>query len=161
MPREQLRLEPSAALRSRVRWSALSFGTSRLLAWPFTLRASGAALSIRLWLVLGLALFYQPMAGPEVEIEAIELFQFLNASPRGLLKRGLTVKRMQNDALEQVAQRQIVKFGQGLEHLQQSLLHAHARLHSLHNKVFVIFLHSHGGTNVPRYLWRRNVDVVP
>jgi hypothetical protein len=58
---------------------------------------------------------------------------------------------MQHDAFQQVAQGQIVKFGQGLEHFEEPLLDAHAGLHSLHDKLLMIFRRSHYGTNVPRY----------
>jgi Raf kinase inhibitor-like YbhB/YbcL family protein len=92
------------------------------------------------------------VAGAEIEIEAVKLLQFLDALARRLLERRSAVKSVQHDAFEQVAEGQIVKFGQGFEHLEEALLDAHSRLDSFNHKAFVIFLCSHDGTNVPRYI---------
>jgi Raf kinase inhibitor-like YbhB/YbcL family protein len=92
------------------------------------------------------------MAVSKIEVEAVELLQLLDAPPRRLLERCLAVKSVQYDAFQQVAQGQIVKFGQCLEHLEESLLDAHSGLHSLHDELLMVFLCSHCGTNVPQYI---------
>jgi Raf kinase inhibitor-like YbhB/YbcL family protein len=87
------------------------------------------------------------MAGAEVEVEAVELLQFLDALARGFLERRLAVECVQHDAFEQVAEGQIVKFRQSLEDSEEPLLDAHSGLHALDDKLLAIFLGFHCGTN--------------
>src|ERR1700683_3616559 len=91
------------------------------------------------------------MTGAEIEVEAVKLLQFLDAPARRLLERRLAVKSVQHNAFQQIAQGQIVKFGQSLEHFEQTLFDTHSSLHALHHKLVVIMCLFHCGTNVPRY----------
>lgn len=92
----------------------------------------------------------QPVTGARIQIQPVELLQLLDALARRLLKRGSAVKGVQDDAFEQVAQTQIVKFGKRLEHFEQTLLHSHTGLDALDHKVLVKSCCAQVDTNVPR-----------
>src|SRR5271157_3632908 len=84
-----------------------------------------------------------------LERQPVNAAQFLDFF-QGLGGEGrLTFEGMQHDALQQVAERHVLQFGQSFEDLQQSLFHADASLDSFDdNGVFELFFHS---TNVPIY----------
>ena len=63
------------------------------------------------------------------------------------LNGGLAVEGMQHDTFQQVAQSQVVIFGEGLEDLEQALLHAHSGLHAFDQQAVFSLYH---GTYVPR-----------
>jgi hypothetical protein len=86
------------------------------------------------------------MARARVEIEAVKPFEVLDAPQGFRLKRAFSVERVQDDAFEQIAQRQIVIFGERFQDFEQALLDANAGLHSLYDE-FAMFCHI--GTNVP------------
>src|SRR5271170_1906628 len=143
---------PSASPAPRVRCFVNSLGTSGFLGPQRALRVPSAACWLRLYCWPGRARFDQAMAGAVVEIEAIELLQFLNAAARGLLECRLAVEGVQHDAFQQVAEGQIVKFGERLEHFQQAFFDADTGLHSLNHKLSLVVCRVHSGTNVPWYV---------
>src|SRR6266702_1496633 len=52
---------------------------------------------------------------------------------RGRLEGTLPLEGVQHDALDQVAEGHIVQLSQGFQHLEDPLLEAHPRLHTLHH----------------------------
>src|SRR5215813_2044285 len=66
-----------------------------------------------------------------VELESVDLPEFRDPPHRLGTERCLALEGVKDDALEQVAEREIVVFGQRLEHLEQTLFHAYAGLYSL------------------------------
>ena len=72
------------------------------------------------------------MTGAGVEVETVELLQFLNAFERGLAEGSLAVEGVQHDALQEITERQIVILGKGLQDFEQAPFHADAGLDPLH-----------------------------
>src|ERR1700678_867834 len=91
------------------------------------------------------------MAGARIEIEFVKPLQLLNSLQRGLVEWRLPIESMQNDALQQIAQRHVVVLSKGLQHFEQALLHAHAGLHSLYQKLGIID-HMYQCTTISWYL---------
>jgi len=85
------------------------------------------------------------MARTGIQTEAIELLQFLDALQAVRIERALPLESVQDDAFQQIAERQIAVVGKGPQNLQNPLFHADTGLHALDN-VFVIRYH---GMNVP------------
>src|ERR1700756_814587 len=81
--------------------------------------------------------FSQTVTRPRIQVQPVELFQVLDPSQTLAVKRALSVERMQDNALQEIAKRQVVVFGQRLQHFQQPLLHSHAGLHAFHNKLLL------------------------
>src|SRR5579859_2104433 len=75
--------------------------------------------------------FNQTMTGARIQIEAVKPLQFLDAFQALSPEWALPVERVQHDPFEQISERQVVVFGKGLEHFQQALFHANARLYAL------------------------------
>ena len=73
------------------------------------------------------------MARRCIQIKVVDSLQLPNPPQRLLLKRAEPVERVQNDALQQVAYREIVIFRESFLYFQQSLLNAHAGLDTFHN----------------------------
>src|SRR5437868_13486255 len=73
----------------------------------------------------------QPVARPRVEVEAVDLLQLRDALEGRALEGRLALEGVQHDALEQVAQRHVVVFGEALEDLEEPLLDLHAGLDAL------------------------------
>ena len=53
-----------------------------------------------------------------VQIEPVDPLEVLDLGPCVLGERGLALERMQHDALEQIAQADVVQLGEGLEDLE-------------------------------------------
>src|ERR1700692_350638 len=68
------------------------------------------------------------MARTGVEIKLVDSLEFGNLAQRFRTERQLTVKGVQHDALEQIAECHVLVFGERLEHFQDAALHAHAGL---------------------------------
>src|ERR1700733_14753522 len=85
------------------------------------------------------------VAGPQRH--AVDLSQFRNLGQSFFGKGRLALKGVQDDSLEQVAERQVFELRQRLQYFQQTLFYSNARLHA--------FNFAHGclssGTYVPRY----------
>src|SRR5258705_4645734 len=64
------------------------------------------------------------------EVESVDLLQCLDLRPRLLREGRLPRERVEDDALQQIAQRQIQRSGQGLEDQEDALLHPYTRLHA-------------------------------
>ena len=90
----------------------------------------------------------EAVAGAGVEIEGIELFQVVNALERGGAEGSLAVEGVKHDAFEQVAQRHVVIFGEGLEDFEKAFFHADAGLDPLDKELRF----GDHGTNVPWYI---------
>jgi len=73
----------------------------------------------------------EAMAVRRLEIEPVDFFQLGDALDRLRPKRRLPFEGMEDDALEKIAEAEIVILGEGLEHLQEALLHPHTGLRSL------------------------------
>lgn len=65
------------------------------------------------------------------EIEAVDLLQLDDLLPRLAPERRLPFEGVEHDSLQQVAQGDVVVFGQPLENLEQALLDANPGLHPL------------------------------
>src|SRR5688572_9203251 len=76
-------------------------------------------------------LLLQLVAVARVEVEAIDLFKLPDALQRGALERGLAFEGMQHDALEEVAQGDVVVLGHRLEDLEQAFFELYAGLDAL------------------------------
>jgi hypothetical protein len=63
-----------------------------------------------------------------VEVEVVDLPELADLAQRLGRKRRLALERVQHDALEQVAQSHVLVLGDGLEHLEDTALQAHASL---------------------------------
>lgn len=70
------------------------------------------------------------MTGGGVEVEVVELLQVANPLERWAAERAFAVKGVKNDAFEEVAEGEVVVFGEGFEDFQNALLHADAGLDS-------------------------------
>jgi hypothetical protein len=68
------------------------------------------------------------MAGVGIQVESIELFQFLYAFQTVLIEGALSIEGMQDDAFQEISERQIAVFSEGLQNLQDPLFHADAGL---------------------------------
>lgn len=84
--------------------------------------------------------FREAMAGAKIQIEAIEFLQFLDFLQAGLAEGTLSVKSMEDDAFEEVAEGQIVVVGEGAQDFEEALFHAHSGLHAF-DDVFVFLRH--------------------
>src|SRR5580704_1255556 len=73
----------------------------------------------------------QAVTGAADEIEGVELFQIANTRERFGAKRRLAIEGVEHDPFQQVAQRHIVIFGEGLENFEEALLHANTGLNAL------------------------------
>src|SRR6266404_5143933 len=115
------------------------------------------------------------MTGIGVQIQFVDAFEIRDALPRFIAEGMAAVERVQDDALQQIAERHIVVFSQPLQNLQQTLFQTHARLHSLNQYLFagsysLCFRHQQSltsllpakqryGTYVPIYRQGRTVRV--
>src|SRR5438128_1186369 len=75
--------------------------------------------------------FQQPVTGFGVEIEMIDFFQIDNSPASLITERVTAIKRMQDDALQQITERQIVILSQRFQNLEQTFFYANSRLHPL------------------------------
>src|SRR5207253_11165925 len=96
--------------------------------------------------------FLQAVTRARIQIEPIKLLQIADLPERFLAERALAVEGMQHNALQQIAQRQVVIFGEALQHLEQAFLDPHPGLHPLNQQLVISFVYH--GTNVPWYLIR-------
>src|SRR5580700_1652862 len=98
--------------------------------------------------------FCKVVARAGIQIEPIEFLQLLDALETLGAKRTFAVEGMQHDPFQEIAERQVVKLPERFEHFQDSLFHAHAGLHALHDELFFLchsdgFLHWYQCTKVP------------
>src|SRR5260370_7394904 len=66
------------------------------------------------------------------QMQGVKLFQVLDASQTDLIEGALSIKSVQHNAFQEIAQIQIVVVSKGPEHFQEALFHADAGLHSFH-----------------------------
>src|ERR1700746_554130 len=93
--------------------------------------------------------FLQAVTRARIQIEPIELLQIADLPERRLAEWALAVEGMQNNALQQIAQSQVVIFGKALQYLEQAFLDPHPGLHPLNQQPVISFVYH--GTNVPWY----------
>ena len=86
-----------------------------------------------------------------IQIESVEFFQFPDAPQTALAEGALSIKDVQNDALHEVAESEIVVIGKGPQHFQEPLFHADARLHTLDRVFFIPGHHRYQCTKLLRY----------
>ena len=67
-------------------------------------------------------------------VHPVDLLQLLDALERIRSEGGLTLERVKDDALHQVAQRQVEGLGQSLEDLDHALFHAYTGLYAFDEK---------------------------
>jgi L-glyceraldehyde 3-phosphate reductase len=94
------------------------------------------------------------MAVGGVERQAINIPELLNLFQGLRGKRRLTLKRMEHDSLQQVTQCHVLKFGDGLQHLDQPFFHPDAGLNPLYFDRLSCFRHSYQCTTVHENLWK-------
>src|SRR5215831_1568229 len=82
-------------------------------------------------LIVGLA---QPVARGGVQVEAVDTLQVRDLAQGLRGERDLPVEGVQHDALQQIPERHVLQLGEGLEDLEQALLHARPRLDSLDDR---------------------------
>src|SRR5690242_7984515 len=82
------------------------------------------------------------MAVRRGQIEAVDALQVCDLLQRRGLERRLVLQRVQRDAFQQVAERQVQVLRQALQHLEQPFLQAHAGLDALD---FASLLYGFGG----------------
>jgi len=75
--------------------------------------------------------FFQAMAGVGVEIKAVKLLQLADAFEGSWTECSLAVEGVQDDALEDVAERQVVIFAEGFQDFEDSFFDAYAGLDAL------------------------------
>src|SRR6266566_10099781 len=78
------------------------------------------------------------MARTGVKFQAVKLLQLFNSTERHQIERALAVEGMEHNSLQQIAQSEIVIFGERLEHFQQPLLDPDAGLHTLHGEAWFL-----------------------
>ena len=78
-----------------------------------------------------------------IKIEVVDLPEFSNQLERIAAECTLAVKGVQDDALEQIAQRHVVIFRQPLHHLQQPFLDADSGLNALYRPQITLLLLVH------------------
>src|SRR5262249_26370152 len=78
-----------------------------------------------------LALFFQVMAGRRREVQAVHVFQLLDPAQRFATEGTFALKGMQDNALNQIAEGNIMVFRHGFEDFEQPLLHAQPGLGAL------------------------------
>jgi hypothetical protein len=103
-----------------------------------------------------LALF-EIVAVRRAEGKSINPFEVANLLQSLWAKSGFSFKRMKNDAFEKVAEGHILEFGCCFEYLQNSALHAYARLDSLDHHFFGM-RHSNKDTTVHLSRDKRYID---
>src|ERR1700682_2450187 len=92
------------------------------------------------------------MTRTRVQVQSVNAFEFGNLSQSLRGERCLSIKSMQDDALDQVAERHVLVLGERLEHLQDAALHAHAGLDAFDFEGFGRSRHGSGlGEVVPMY----------
>src|SRR5215831_6477889 len=75
--------------------------------------------------------FHKLVRVRSIEIESVDLLDFGNPTHRFSPERGLSLECVEHDALQQIAEGEIVVLGERLQHFDQALLHADAGLDSL------------------------------
>ena len=60
-----------------------------------------------------------------IQIERVELLQFLDSLHAGLIEWSLSIKGMEHDALEEISQGHVVVISKGAQYLQEPLLETH------------------------------------
>src|SRR5215469_15021733 len=75
------------------------------------------------------------MTGLDSIIHPVDVFQLSNLTQRFLVKRGMALKSVENNALQQITQRQVMVLGQALEDLDHAFLHPHSNLDPLNGSV--------------------------
>src|SRR5688572_18509415 len=83
------------------------------------------------------------------EVQAVELLQLHDAGEGRLAEGRLPLEGMEHDALEQVAEAEVMELGERAQHLEDAPLHADAGLHPLDD--LGLGLSRYHGTTVPRY----------
>jgi len=86
--------------------------------------------------VLGLARRFhadldQAMACRGVKVEVIELLEIADTLERWWSESPFSIKSMKDDALEEVAEGEVMVLGEGFQHLQDAFFHSDAGLDSL------------------------------
>lgn len=71
------------------------------------------------------------MARARIKLQSIELFEFLNTLDRRRTERRFAVERVQYDSLKQIAEGEVVVFGEGFENFQKPFFNPHTGLHAL------------------------------
>jgi len=74
--------------------------------------------------------FLQAVAGARVQIESVEPLEVVNAFEGFFAKWNLSIEGMKHNAFEQITQRHVVIFGQGLKHFEKPLFHPDTGLHT-------------------------------
>ena len=73
-----------------------------------------------------------------VEIAVVDLLQLGDALERRLAEGRLAVEGVQHDALDEIAERDLVVLGERLHDLEQALLQANAGLHPLDDELLLL-----------------------
>src|SRR5437016_12141293 len=84
------------------------------------------------------------MTGAGIKVEFVDSFQVDYALTRFGAERMLAIKRVQDDSLQQIAERHVVIFGQAFQDLEQAFLKANTGLNSLNQYPFARRLRSLG-----------------
>ena len=78
------------------------------------------------------------MARARIEVKTVELLQLLYALQRCLIEGALAIEGVENDALEEIAEREVVILSESLQYFQQALFNANPGLYPLDNESLVI-----------------------
>lgn len=78
------------------------------------------------------------MAVAAVEIEAVDLLQIADLLQAGRAERRLSVEGVKDNSLEQIAQREVVIFGEPFEDFEEALLDPHAGLDALNGHQVIV-----------------------
>src|ERR1700722_3010964 len=107
--------------------------------WPPELRPSSTTPPQSPETSISSPLLLQVVAVHCLERHAVERLELLHLLQSLLRKPRFTLKGMQNDSLQQIAQRHIFLFGDRLEYFQHAFFHADAGLHPLPFHHFAFF----------------------
>src|SRR5690242_3275047 len=80
----------------------------------------------------------EAMARIRVQFQPVKFLQSSDPFERSLAERALSVKCVKDDSFQKIAQREVMKLGQCLEHFQQALFNPHAGLDALNQEWFVL-----------------------
>ena len=95
------------------------------------------------------------MTGGGVEVEVVELLEVADALERGPSEGAFAIKGVEDDALEEVAEGEVMVLGEGFQYLQDAFFHSDAGLDSLDVQFRLgddLVLHRYLCTMVPGYL---------
>jgi len=86
------------------------------------------------------------MACTGIQIEVVEFFQFTDSLQIALIEGAFSIENVQNNALEEVAECDVVVIREGPQNFQEPLFHPDTRLNAFDD---VAFFSPHG-TKIPR-----------